>query len=107
MHVSRSPTARCTSAAATAESTPPERAQMTLPSDPVPRACASTRALIAATVDSMKLAGVHVARARALRDGEEAVVRRDRDRGGAVLAASDGEHVATQLAGHQLRPVAD
>ena len=35
MQVSRSPTARWTSAAATAESTPPDSAQMTRPSDPV------------------------------------------------------------------------
>ena len=35
MQVSRSPTARWTSAAATAESTPPDSAQMTLPSEPV------------------------------------------------------------------------
>ena len=59
MHVSRSPTARWTSAAATAESTPPDSAQMTLPSEPTSRACSSTRRRISATVDSMKLAGVH------------------------------------------------
>ena len=35
MQVSRSPTARWTSAAATAESTPPDSAQMTCPSEPV------------------------------------------------------------------------
>src|SRR3989304_299990 len=66
MQVSRSPTARWTSAAATAESTPPESAQMTLPSDPTSRACASTRSRISATGDSMKVAGVHVARAPAI-----------------------------------------
>ena len=37
MQVSRSPTARWTSAAATAESTPPDSAQMTSPSEPVSR----------------------------------------------------------------------
>ena len=37
MQVSRSPTARWTSAAATAESTPPDSAQMTSPSEPVAR----------------------------------------------------------------------
>ena len=66
MQVRRSPTARCTSAAATAESTPPESAQMTRPSEPVARACASTRARISDTVDSMKLAGVQVGRAPAM-----------------------------------------
>ena len=66
MQVSRSPTARWTSAAATAESTPPERAQMTLPSPPVSCACASTRERISLTVDSTKLAGVHVGRAPAM-----------------------------------------
>ena len=60
MHVSRSPTARWTSAAATAESTPPDRAQMTLPSVPAARAWASTRSRISLTVESMKLLGVHV-----------------------------------------------
>ena len=60
MQVSRSPTARWTSAAATAESTPPDSAQMTLPSEPVARACASTRSRIALTVDSMKFAGVQL-----------------------------------------------
>ena len=58
MQVSRSPTARWTSAAATAESTPPDSAQMTWPSEPVARACASTRSRISATVESMKFAGV-------------------------------------------------
>ena len=62
MHVSRSPTARWTSAAATAESTPPDSAQMTLPSEPTSRAWSSTRRRISATVDSMKLAGVQVGR---------------------------------------------
>ena len=57
MHVSRSPTARWTSAAATAESTPPDRAQMTFPSEPVATACRSTRSRISATVVSMKFAG--------------------------------------------------
>ena len=57
MHVSRSPTARWTSAAATAESTPPDRAQMTCPSEPVAAACRSTRSRMPATVVSMKLAG--------------------------------------------------
>ena len=60
MQVSWSPTARWTSAAATAESTPPDRAQMTRPSEPGPRAWASTRSRMSATVDSMKFAGVHV-----------------------------------------------
>src|SRR3954462_2679138 len=60
MQVSRSPTARWTSAAATAESTPPDRAQMTSPSEPVSRACASTRSRMPATVVSVKLAGVQV-----------------------------------------------
>ena len=41
MHVSRSPTAGWTSAAATAESTPPDSAQMTLPSEPTVAAWAS------------------------------------------------------------------
>ena len=60
MQVSRSPTARWTSAAATAESTPPDRAQMTFPSVPVTRAWASTRSRISLTVESMKLLGVQV-----------------------------------------------
>ena len=58
MQVSRSPTARWTSVAATAESTPPESAQMTLPSEPVARAWASTRSRMRSTVESMKLAEV-------------------------------------------------
>src|SRR5664280_310144 len=66
MQVSRSPTARCTRRAATAESTPPESAQITRPSPPDSRACASTRERISAIVDSMKLAGVHVGRAPAI-----------------------------------------
>ena len=66
MQVSRSPTARWTSAAATAESTPPDRAQMTSPSEPVAAAWASTRVRISATVDSMKLAGVQVGAAPAM-----------------------------------------
>ena len=60
MQVSRSPTARWTSAAATAESTPPDKAQMTSPSDPVSRAWASTRSRMSATVVSMKLPAVQV-----------------------------------------------
>ena len=58
MQVRRSPTARWTSAAATALSTPPDSAQMTLPSEPVSRACPSTRSRISATVVSMKFADV-------------------------------------------------
>src|SRR5690606_5062951 len=49
-HVSWSPTARCTSAAATAESTPPDSAQMTRASP--------TWARIAATWSAMTLPGV-------------------------------------------------
>ncbi len=60
MQVSRSPTARWTSAAATAESTPPDSAQMTSPSEPVSRAWASTRSRMSATVVSMKLPAVQV-----------------------------------------------
>ncbi len=44
-HVSWSPTARCTSSAATEESTPPERPQITLPSPTcsrIRRTCSST-----------------------------------------------------------------
>ena len=66
MQVSRSPTARWTRAAATAESTPPDSAQMTFPSEPTARAWSSTRVRISATVDSMKFAGVQVARAPAI-----------------------------------------
>ena len=147
---------------------------MTSPSESVARACPSTRARISATVDSMKLAGVQVARAPAIpitklrrmsrprgvwptsgwnwiayspRSGsakpasgdasvwavgwkpwgsrvieiavahpdrlltiearEEAVVIGDRDAGRPVFPAAGGQHVATQLAGHQLGPVAD
>ena len=49
--VSCAPIARCTSAAATAESTPPDRPQMARPSP--------TWARIASTDDSMKLSMVH------------------------------------------------
>ena len=52
MHVSWSPTASCTSFAVTAESTPPDSAQMTLP---LPT-CARMRS----TVSAAKLPGVHV-----------------------------------------------
>src|SRR5207248_1827885 len=51
-HVSWSPTARCTSVAATAESTPPERAQMTRP----PPTCARMLSVASA----MNEPGVHV-----------------------------------------------
>ena len=60
MQVSRSPTARWTSAAATAESTPPDSAQITSPSEPVAAAWRSTRSRMPATVVSMKLAAVQV-----------------------------------------------
>ena len=47
-HVSWSPTARCTSSAATDESTPPDRPQMTLPSP----TCARMRAICSSTIDA-------------------------------------------------------
>ena len=65
MQVSRSPTARWTRLAATAESTPPDSAQITRPSPPDSRTWASTRDRISSTVDSMKLAAVQVGRAPA------------------------------------------
>ena len=58
MQVSWSPMARCTSVAATAESTPPDSAQMTCPSP--------TRSRISATLLSMKFGGVQVWRAPAI-----------------------------------------
>ncbi len=70
--IRRSPTARWTSVAATAESTPPESAQRTLPSVPVARLCSSTRRRISSTVEAMKLAGVQVWRAPAMLDDEVA-----------------------------------
>src|ERR1044072_3274691 len=66
MHVRRSPTARWTSAAATAESTPPESAQSASPAEPVAGAWACTRSRISATVPSMKFAGVQVGLAPAI-----------------------------------------
>ena len=174
MQVSRSPTARWTSAAATAESTPPDSAQMTSPSDPVWRACASTRSRIpcdgrvdevgrrpglrdpgdldhevaqdvaaARRVDDLgveldavqvalgcsqagvrrrvglgrraeavrqpgdRVAVAHPDRLLALETDEQPVLRGDRHVGRAVLAVVGGHDVAAQLAGHQLRPVAD
>ncbi len=54
MHVSRSPMARCTSTAATEESTPPDSPQIAAPSP----TCARTRS----TVSSMNAPAVHVGR---------------------------------------------
>ena len=72
MQVSRSPTARWTSAAATAESTPPDSAQMTSPSDRSrPRARRPARGSRRRS-GSMKLAGVQVGAAPAMPDDEVA-----------------------------------
>ena len=64
--IRRSPTARWTSVAATAESTPPERAHRTMPSVPAARLCSSTRRRISSTVEAMKPAGVQLGRAPAM-----------------------------------------
>ena len=60
-HVSWSPTARCTSSAATEESTPPERPQMTLPSP----TCSRMRAICSSTIeaaDQVRLAAADLGR---------------------------------------------
>ncbi len=57
MQVRRSPTARWTRAAATEESTPPDSAQMTLPSEPVAAACLSTRSRMRSTVELDEVGG--------------------------------------------------
>ena len=147
---------------------------MTFPSPPVSWACVSTRERISLTVDSMKLAGVHVGRAPAmprtkfrrmsrpcgvwttsgwnwiaveaaggvgeagegrgrrlggggeagrqpgdrvavahpdrlvpLEAREEAILGGDRDGRRSVLPAGRRQHVAAELEGHQLGPVAD